>query len=123
MDDNRKYTLVIGTDGSVSRYEISDEIKKWFDEVKRIAGIRYAESIYPMTAEYPAVIDEDGKSLELPFNKIATMMCRMVIAPDDFILGNLAFLHFDGDMDMELLTEDEVGHILRYYGITSYESK
>ena len=123
MDDNRKYTLVIGTDGSVSRYEISDEIKKWFDEVKRIAGIRYAESIYPMTSEFPAIIDEDGKLLDLPVNKMATNMCSSVLFSDDYISGNLAFLHFDGDMDMELLTEDEVREILKYYRFTSYESK
>lgn len=49
----------------------------------------YIQGIYPWDSTEAAFVNDDGKHLGLPMNKIATAACRSCLQPGDYISGTM----------------------------------
>lgn len=109
MDTERRYAVIISPDYSKATIELDLENWKedWFDVVKRHAGISFAEVVYPFGQEYPCLIDENGKLRNLSENRKATKLCSGILFTHDYVVGSMVVTHFNGEDDLELLTQKE----------------
>ena len=113
----RKYLIMLTHDGNIETLEF-DNPEEWFDDAKKRANIIYAEPIYPFGPKYVCLIDEDGKSRELPMNKKATLLYINAFHVQDYIVGNMLISHKNEEIsDMELLNAEEVEKFKKYFGI------
>lgn len=81
-------TRIIKSDGI--EIEILPENGKDFslEEMQKIVG-GYVEIIGCNDQNFVCILNEEGKIQELPLNEKATALVNKIIAPDDFIVGDV----------------------------------